>query len=216
MKNITLTDIDVFAENYNIPENKELEKLITKQGINKALLDKKIIAENPFEFNVELPSYHHYDQLKSGRCWCFSSVNMIEGNIIENMNINPEELSLSINYFTFFDKLEKTNFIYNYIIENKTDIEYLNQTIINDNYGNLIEGSYYTDFANIVNKYGIVPSKAMEETIDTNNSEKFIILWREKVKRDCLDILEKKSKLSIIKLYELKKQKLNDMYCFLS
>lgn len=48
------------------------------------------------------------------------------------MNIKPKQLSLSVNYITFFDKLEKANFIYNYVIEKDTNINYLMQNILNE------------------------------------------------------------------------------------
>jgi len=96
MKELTLEDIKEFKKIYNTKENKEIEKDITTKGIDYGVLKPEIIQENPFIFNVDLPSYHLYDQLKSGRCWCFSSINMIEGNIIQNMEINPDDLTLSI------------------------------------------------------------------------------------------------------------------------
>jgi len=216
MKELTLEDIKEFKKIYNTKENKEIEKDITTKGIDYGVLKPEIIQENPFIFNVDLPSYHLYDQLKSGRCWCFSSINMIEGNIIQNMEINPDDLTLSINYLTFFDKLEKTNFIYNYIIENDTNIDYLYQNILNNWCGSLTEGSYYTNFANIVKKYGLVPSEAMPETKVTNNSQKFLILWSEKIAKECLEFLKLKKIKNKNELYEIKKQKLNEMYFFLS
>jgi len=216
MKELTLYDIKEFQTKYNNVENKQIEKEITNQGIDNYLLNKEILKENPFVFNIDLPSYHLYDQLKSGRCWCFSSINMVEGNIIQNMNINPNDLTLSINYITFFDKLEKANFIYNYVIENDTTIDYLSKNILNNWCGNLTEGSYYTNFANIVNKYGLVPSEIMPETVNTNNSDKLLVLWKEKITKDCLELLNLKSNITENELYSIKKQKLSQMYSFLS
>ena len=205
MKALTIDDIKKFKTN-------KIDNNILNEGLFKGLLNKDIIDENPNEFNIELPSRHLYDQYNSGRCWCVSSINMIENNIIENMNIRNSDLALSINYISFFDKLEKANFIYNYVIDNNCDIAYLNTYLLNNWYGSLSEGSYYTNFANIINKYGLVPSSIMPETECSNNSDELMKIFKEKVKKDSLTIFKQKNKKNKKELYKIKQKKLNEVY----
>lgn len=73
---ITIKDINNFSDNFNKNINKELCEEIRNNGITNTLLENKILEDNPFEFNIELPSNCEYDQLNSGRCWCISSIKM--------------------------------------------------------------------------------------------------------------------------------------------
>ena len=216
MKSITASDLQKFREDYQQSRNKQIERQVTRYGIERFTLSKRIFRENPMKFNLELPSYHLYDQHDSGRCWCFSSLNLIEGNIAQNLNIVPRELSLSANYLTFYDKLEKTNYLYDYVIENDVSLKKLRETVFGpqDPIG---EGGHFMNFINLVGKYGLAPSSAMPENKNTNNSRNcFIYLWREKARTDALELFRLKSEISESKLCQLKTQKLGEMYAFLS
>ncbi len=216
MKSITTTDLQKFHENYHHKSNKTAEKQITKHGIERFTLNRKILRENPSRFNLQLPSYHIYDQHDSGRCWCFSGLNLIEGNIAKNLNIVPHRLVLSANFITFYDKLEKTNYLFNYILENDLSLQKLHQEVF-CKHGPINEGAYFTNFVNIIDKYGLVPADAMPDNQNTNNSRNiFLPLWQEKAKTDALELYYQKSELSTEKLYQLKKQKLGEMYNFLA
>ena len=216
MKSITITDLQKFHENYHHKSNKKSEKQITRHGIERFTLNHKILRENPNRFNLQLPSYHIYDQHDSGRCWCFSGLNLIEGDIAKNLNITPRRLALSANYITFCDKLEKTNYLFNYVLENDFSIQKLHQEVF-CKHGPLSEGGYFTNFVNIIAKYGLVPADAMPENQNTNNSRNlFLPLWQEKAKTDALELYYQKSELSAEKLYQLKKQKLSEVYNFLA
>lgn len=217
MKSITATDLVHFRENYHHSSlNKHIERQITKHGLEEPLIDHRILRENPARFNLVLPSYHHYDQHNSGRCWCFSGINTIEGDIAHNLNIIPRRFALSANFLTFYDKLEKTNFLYNYVLERDVTFNQLRQTVFREQ-DPLCEGSYFDTFANLVYKYGLVPLSVMPENQNTNNSrDHFLHLWREKARSDALELFESKFHLSTTKLYELKKQKLSEIYALLS
>lgn len=216
MKSITALDLQKFHESYQICHGKRIEKQVAENGLKKFAINRKILRENPAKFNLQLPSYHLYDQHDSGRCWCFSSLNLIEGNIAKNLNIIPRRFALSANYLTFYDKLEKTNYLYNYILETKDSLKKLRKTIF-DTTDPIVEGASFTNFTNLVNKYGLVPESVMPETYDTNHSRKlFLPLWREKARTDAFELFKLKSELSETKLSQLKKQKLCEMYAFLA
>jgi bleomycin hydrolase len=216
MKSITTSDLEQFYTSYHCPGNKRVEKQATKKGIGQFTLDKHILRENPAFFNLVLPTYHFYNQHDSGRCWCFSSLNLIEGNIARNLNITPRQLALSANYLTFFDKLEKTNYLYNYIIEKDCSLEKLCETVFGPE-DPLVEGSFFVNFVNLVYKYGLVPASAMPENKNTDNSRDYLIdLWHEKARADALELFKLKTEASEQKLYQIKKQKLGEMYTLLS
>ncbi len=76
-----------------------------------------IINSAPNVFNIELPNTKIYYQEDSWLCWLYAGINFIENNVATNLNILPTDVNLSINYLSFFDKLEKSNAFYNIIIE---------------------------------------------------------------------------------------------------
>lgn len=216
MKSISALDLQKFHDNYRASRSKSIEKRVTKLGIHKATIDRKILRENPAKFNLQLPSYHLYDQHNSGRCWCFSSLNLIEGNVAKNLNIIPNRFALSANFITFFDKLEKTNYLYNYILETNDSLTKLRKTIFDTN-NPLVEGAFFTNFANLVEKYGLVPESVMPDNVNTKHSRELLLpLWNEKARTDAVELYHAKSELSAEKLSQLKKQKLSEMYNFLA
>ena len=213
MKCLTASDLHRFRADYQQSRGKRIEKQVGKYGIARFTLDERIVKENPARFNVELPSYHFYDQHDSGRCWCFSGLNLIERNVAENMDITPRQLSLSGNFLAFYNKLEKASYLYNFVVENDCNIEKLRQKATELT----SEGAYFANFVNLIYKYGLVPSSAMPENKNTNYSrDYFIYLWREKTRANALELWQAKLEVPALKLEHLRKQKLSEMYAFLS
>lgn len=70
---------------------------------------------NPFFFSVEVPTMKVTNQLQSGRCWIFSSMNVLREIIAKKYKIDQFELSQ--NYVAFYDKLEKCNWFMNCVLE---------------------------------------------------------------------------------------------------
>lgn len=126
------------------------------------------------------------------------------------------DLELSDNYIAFFDKLEKSNSIYEKVIHSKTnDLQQIQKNKILNNC--VVEDGNWVMFLAILNKYGIVPKEAMPNTAESNNYEKWWEIYREKVKSDVVHLLEyKKKENDKIKLEEMKCQFLQENYSFLS
>lgn len=215
--NITLKQIEDFSKKYNQnPINKIIEEKITKYGLKKTCINEEIIKQNPPIFNIELSETKRYDQKDSLKCWIFAGINVIKRNIAKNLNMNVMDLELSDNYIAFFDKLEKSNNIYEKIIHAKTnDLQQIQKNKILNNC--VVEDGNWVMFLAILNKYGIVLKEAMHNTAESNNYEKWWELYREKVKSDVIHLLEyKKKENDKIKLEEMKCQFLQENYSFLS
>lgn len=215
--NITLKQIQDFSEKYNQnPKNKQIEEKITKYGLKNTCINEEIIKQNPPIFNIELSETKRYNQKDSLKCWIFAGINVIKRNIAKNLNIDIMSLELSDNYIAFFDKLEKSNNIYEKVIHAKTnDLRQIQKNKILNNC--VIEDGNWVMFLAILNKYGIVPQEAMPNTIESNNYEKWWEIYREKVKSDVIHLLEyKKKENNQIKLEEIKNQFLRENYSLLS
>ena len=171
MKDIDYKQIQKFYNEYNNDKNNKIvENAMKKIGMESFCLNTDIINRTPNVFNIELPNTKIYDQEDSWLCWLYAGINFIESNVATNLNILPTDINLSVNYLSFFDKLEKANTFYNRIIEKdnfdlKTEV---NKYYIEDAF---YEGGRFTFFKELVNKYGIVPEDVMPKTFDSKKSE---------------------------------------------
>lgn len=203
---ICYEQIEKFHKHYNEnPTNKIIENAITKNGLEKACINREIVIENQPIFNIELPESKRYDQKENWKCWIYAGLNVIKHNIAQNLNIDIMDLELSDNYIAFFDKLEKSNNAYENIINLKnTDLEYIHQEkIITDC---VTEAGHWPLFVAIVNKYGIVPKCVMPDAVESMNYQKIERIYTEKVKRDIIYLLDMKNKKESIESIENKKQ----------
>ncbi len=216
---ITLKDIKAFSKEYHAsPINKIIENAITTNGLENTCLDRDIVRENQAVFNIELPNTKRYDQKDSWKCWIYAGFNMIQYNMAQNLNMDLMDFELSSNYIAFFDKLEKANLTYENIINlsiENTTLEYIKQEQLLKNC--VTEAGFYEWFASIVKKYGIVPNSYMPNPKEGEDATKITLLFREKVKKDVIYLLEeKKQGKSENELRELTKTYAKQNYMFLS
>ena len=217
MKYISLEQINEFKNTYDSnPINKIIENAITNNGIQAVCLNQDALSKAKNVFNIEIPTYRVYDQTGSARCWCHAGINMIKNDISNNLNIKPEELDLSINYLIFFDKLEKSNNAYENIISlNNLDYDYINKENIVKY--SVSEGGWFEWFVAVVDKYGIVPSLEMPETVNSKDSSILTMLFTEKVKKDVLELIKLRENGAISGvLREYKNKFLQENYNLLS
>ncbi len=219
MLEITFEDIKAFSKEYHAnPINKIIENTITTNGLENTCLDRDIVRENQAVFNIELPNTKRYDQKDSWKCWIYAGFNMIQYNMAQNLDMDLMDFELSSNYIAFFDKLEKANLTYENIINlsiENTTLEYIKQEQLLKNC--VTEAGFYEWFASIVKKYGIVPNSYMPNPKEGEDGAKITLLFREKVKKDVIYLLEeKKQGKSENELRELTKTYAKQNYMFLS
>jgi len=214
---ISLEQIIEFSKTYNSNKiNKLVENAITRNGLEKACMNRDIIIENQPVFNIELPESKRYNQKDSNKCWIYAGLNMIKHNIALNLNIDVKELELSNSYIAFFDKLEKANNTYENIIKlDNLDWDYIN----NENFLRycVTEGGHWQWFLSIINKYGIIPEAYMLSSFEGMRFQKAQEIYMEKVKKDVVVLLNiKRQGENETKLREKKAEFLQENYILLS
>ncbi|WP_029904466.1 aminopeptidase C [Prevotella sp. 10(H)] len=154
------------------------------------------------------------DQKSSGRCWMFTSMNVLRPSIMEKYNIS--EFDFSHNYLYFWDIFEKANlFLENIIGTSKESfgdraVEYLFKSPVSD-------GGVWNLYYNAGEKYGVVPKEIMPETAHSNNTRQMLGLVNEKLRAGGYAIREQAA--SGKKLNDLRKEKtviLKDVYRILA
>lgn len=213
---ISLEQLENFRKVYNSEKtNKIIENAITNNGLENACINRDIIIENQPIFNVELPESKRYDQKDSWKCWIFGGLNLIKYNIAKNLDMNVMDLELSSNHISFYDKLEKSNNVYENVINlENTEFDYLCKNEVLKFC--VSEGGYWDMFVSIVNKYGIIPYSYNFYAVESTAVQRVEYLYTEKIKKDVLKLIElKKSKVDINSLRKEKDKFLQENYTLL-
>lgn len=162
-------------------------KSINKNGMNAFCINNGIIEENDRTFNIELSETKRMNQKESLRCWIYSGLNFIKRDVAKNLNIDVLEFELSPTFIAFYDRLEKANSFYNCVIHKKLDYQKINKDKLFNEPDT--EKGRFELFRAIVNKYGIIPYNAMKDTKDSLKSENFNLVFNEKIKKDCIELM---------------------------
>lgn len=139
----------------------------TKNGVNNAAMRFENAREMRHTFNISLEQGDITNQKQSGRCWMFAALNTMRFRIIKKLGVKTFELSQ--NYALFFDKLEKSNYFLESILEtlNEPTAGRLVTYLLS---GPLGDGGQWDMFANLVEKYGVVPKEVMPETAASSST----------------------------------------------
>lgn len=107
------------------------------------------------------------NQKSSGRCWLFAATNTLRIPLMSKYNL--EKIELSPAFLFFYDKLEKANFFLEQIVD--TAAEDIDSRIVQHLLTDPVsDGGQFTMFANIIEKYGLVPMSSYGESASTENS----------------------------------------------
>ena len=123
------------------------------------------------------------DQQSSGRCWLFTGLNVLRAKMIDKYELPGMEFSQ--NYLFFYDQLEKANLFLQGVIDTKElpfddrKVDWLFSNPLSD-------GGQFTGVSNLITKYGLVPSEAMPETYQANNTSQMANLLKLKLREDGL------------------------------
>lgn len=182
---------------------------IKAQALNRELQGK---IDHYFKYKVDVKGIT--DQKQSGRCWMFTSMNVIRPAVMKKYNIN--EFDFSHNFLYFYDILEKSNlFLENIIRTAKEDIASrevmaLFSAPVND-------GGVWNLYMNIAPKYGLVPTEVMPETEHSNNTAQMTNLVNESLRRTGMSIRHMaEGKAKEAQLRERKMEGLEDIYRILA
>lgn len=162
MTSVTADDLaaaraDFFAERANVVA----KNAVSSNGVRAAARVPEGVAANAMTFDVEVSQGKRCNQQRSGRCWMFASLNTMRYRTIKKYNLKTFELSQA--YPLFWDKLEKSNWFLENILDTLDEpldgrlVSYLLRDPIGD-------GGQWDMFRSLVKKYGVVPKEAMPET----------------------------------------------------
>lgn len=145
----------------------------------------------------------------TGRCWLYGGLNTFRHHLIHALNLDNFEFSEV--YLFFWDKLERSNSFLSWFIDNEDQkpgdrhFDYMLQDFMSD-------GGYWNFFANLVEKYGMIPKSAMKETYQSDYSEDMNKVIEERL-RYCVNTIYKRGhRMSQDQKLDLKNEVIEQIY----
>ncbi|MDQ7825588.1 MAG: C1 family peptidase [Candidatus Eremiobacteraeota bacterium] len=140
---------------------------VTVNSINTLVINRDMVTGHSNIYSQKIDTGRITNQKVSGRCWLFSSLNMLRQPMLKKYQVDTFEFSE--NYLTFWDKMEKANFFLEAIIATETrDLrDRMVQQLLREPFE---DGGQWNYTVALVKKYGIVPKSAMDESYHSSNT----------------------------------------------
>lgn len=156
-------------------------------------------------FNIEIKTHNVVDQKSTGRCWSFAGLNILREEVIKNCNLNNFELSGS--YIAFYDKLERFNILMDRLSNYDRNVyDIYVQDILKTGFD---DGSTFSEFKELVKKYGVVPKNAFSNSFNSNDTGELNDMLSRLLRKYYLELEKTKN------IDKLKDKYLNNCYIIL-
>ena len=147
------------------PTNAVAMNAAVQNGIVKSAISYEAFRRERHEFSINIKQGEITNQKASGRCWMFAALNVMRFEVMQKLNLETFEFSQS--YPLFFDKLEKSNYFLENILDtlDEPTAGRLVSFLLTDPMG---DGGQWDMFCGLVEKYGVVPKDAMPESVSSS------------------------------------------------
>lgn len=183
----------VFAQAVSEKDLQEIQGSFKKDASTKAiqniLTNDKSIRDNALNRDLQGKIDHFFkyrvnvkgitNQQSSGRCWMFTSMNVLRPLVMEKYNLN--QFDFSHNYLYFWDIFEKSNLFLENIIATAT--RPMDDREVTEYFKSPVgDGGVWNLYYNAAQKYGVVPQEVMPETAHSNNTSQMTGVINEKLR----------------------------------
>ena len=150
------------------------------------------------------------NQKSSGRCWGFAGLNLFR--IYLGRKHNLKDFQFSQSFFMFWDKLEKSNYFLESII-NTADKHWNSRLVMYLLNAPIQDGGQWDMWVNLVNKYGVVPQSEMPESFSSSRSMRMNRMITRKLRENAIILRGLKNKeASFDDINDEKNQMLEQIY----
>ncbi|HDP99505.1 MAG TPA: hypothetical protein ENN22_10040 [bacterium] len=144
-----------------------LRNAVSNNDIKKLAYNRELAHKVDHLFRYRIKTKGITNQKSSGRCWLFTSLNVLRPAVIEKHNM--KEFFFSENFSFFWDQFEKANLFLEAIISTRDkniddrELQWLFRHPIQD-------GGIWNYAVELTEKYGVVPQGVMAETFHSENT----------------------------------------------
>lgn len=210
MKEIDLSQLAAMRHDYEQDQKaRVVRNALTKNDIGTISRRLEGEAANPNIFSIDLKTLPVTNQKQSGRCWIFSSMNVLREMIAKKYGIR--EFELSQNYIAFYDKLEKANWFMECTLQElDAPVDSENMRFLLDNA--VGDGGQWNMVQSLVKKYGICPKTAMPETYQSSHTGNMNRLLNRRLRKFVADTREAVKEGRRDQIPALKEEALKEVY----
>lgn len=151
------------------PSYRLAQNAVTQTAVDEVALDRRVLVGTDHTFSIVLDDWAVTNQKTSGRCWMFAGLNLFRAGAMKAMNLR--EFEFSQNYTLFWDKIERSNYFLEAIIQT-ADRDIDDRTVAFLLSQPLGDGGQWNMFINLVKKHGLVPKSVMPETESSSNTRR--------------------------------------------
>lgn len=207
---LTLQELEQFSKEFNAnPQNQVVARAAQKSGVLAASYNERVQSKLTRVFSTELDTDNVTNQKHSGRCWEFATLNVLRHAFGKKYKAKNFTFSQAYNFF--WDKIERANIFYNNILatadkpldshEVKSHLDFAGG-----------DGGQFHMAASLVEKYGVVPSYAMPESFNTNDTTGFATALGDKLKKDALVLRKLKNENKDDEIEKTREKFLSEVY----
>lgn len=207
---LTLQELEKFSKEFNAnPQNQVVARAAQKSGVLAASYNERVQSKLTRVFSTELDTDNVTNQKHSGRCWEFATLNVLRHAFGKKYKAKNFTFSQAYNFF--WDKIERANIFYNNILatadkpldshEVKSHLDFAGG-----------DGGQFHMAASLVEKYGVVPSYAMPESFNTNDTTGFATALGDKFKKDALVLRKLKNENKDDEIEKTREKFLSEVY----
>ena len=176
------------------PQNLFAQNAVTRNPVTELLIDRDAHTEITHHFSASLRSPESLglelipaNQFSTGRCWLFAMMNTIRLPLVKKLNL-PLTFELSQSYMMFWDKVERTNFFLETMIETADEpfdsrlIQWLCSQPVSD-------GGQWDMCVNLILKHGVMPQECFPETFSSSASARMNYILTNSERQTLADFL---------------------------
>lgn len=207
---LTVQELEKFSADFNKnPKNKVVARAAQRSGVLEASYNDRVQSELTRVFSTELDTDNVTNQKHSGRCWLFATLNVLRHEFGKKYKAKNFTFSQAYNFF--WDKIERANMFYNRILDS-ADMPLDSRQVKSDLDFAGADGGQFQMAAALVEKYGVVPSYAMPETFNTNDTTGFATALGDKLKKDALFLRKLKQEGKDDEIKKTREKFLSEVY----
>jgi bleomycin hydrolase len=151
------------------PAYRLAQNAVTQVSADEVALNRRVLTTIDHSFSTVLDDWSVTNQKQSGRCWMFAGLNLFRVGAMRTMNL--KEFEFSQNYTLFWDKVERSNYFLEAIIDTSgRDVD--DRTVATLLSSPIGDGGQWNMFLNLVNKHGLVPKAFMPESESSSNTRR--------------------------------------------
>ena len=171
-------------QNKKDPTQAIIRKALYKTALKDFARVMEADQDHKFRFSNEIKTLPITNQKQSGRCWIFAGLNFLRERVANSLGL--KEFEFSQNYVAFYDKLEKINYFF-YAIDDFLTAKVDDRVLLHLLTTGIQDGGQWQMFANVVEKYGLVPKEVMPESFQSSATYQLNNLINIKLRKYALD-----------------------------